>query len=212
MKHEVDILDRIYERIEADGFDALTDCERYYFAIWWLEGEAGNGSFDQYFCNSSGEFAHGALQGLKAVGAHQMAEIFEAAINLFPNAQVPTGKVERNKVLDTFTPAQKQQLDKLSGMFTDYPDDLALLLDNYVEEHQKQFLGPTTLLELWHARRARGADTVPHRISNWNLDEEAEKDALATNRKCPICEQPASNYRKTCKKCGYPVGRVIQQQ
>jgi hypothetical protein len=212
MKHEVDIMDSIYERIEAEGFDALTDSERYYFAIWWLEGEANNGAFDQYFGNSSGEFANEALQGLKAVGAHRMADIFEAAINLFPNSQVPTDREERNKVLDNFTPDQEQQLSKLTSEFTDYPDDLSSLLNAYVEEHQEQFLGPTTLLELWHAQRARGAETVPHRISNWDLEKEAEKDALYTDRKCPICEQPAPNYRKTCKRCGYPFGRVAGHQ
>lgn len=208
MKHEVDIMDRIYERIEAKGFDILTASERYYLTIWWLEGEANNGSFDQYFRNSSGEFAHEALQGLKAVGANQMADIFQTAISLFPNALVPIDREERNKVLDAFTPKRKQQLNKLSDEFTDYPDDLSSLLNTYVEEHQEQFLGPTTLLELWNARRARGADTVPHRLSNWNLEKEAENDALITDRKCPICEQPAPNYRKTCKKCGYPIGRI----
>src|SRR5690348_5542217 len=118
MKREIDLMESIGERIEAHGFDALTDAERHYYAIWWLEAEASNGAFDQYFRNSSGELAHEALAGLKAVGAHRMADIFQSALNLFPNAQVPADSEERNRILDAFTPQQEQQLDTLSNAFT----------------------------------------------------------------------------------------------
>jgi hypothetical protein len=211
MEREVNIIDSISERIEGEGFDALTDPERYYWAIWWLEGEVNNGTFEQYFHNSSGELAHEALQGLKAVGARQMAAIFQTAIDLFPNSQVPKNREKRNQILDEFTPSQEVKLEKLSHAFTNYPDDLPFLLETYVKDHEEYFLGPRTLLEQWNARRARGADTHPQVVSEWDLDKEAAKDAQFTDRKCPICGQPAPNYRKTCKRCGYPYGRDIEQ-
>ncbi len=210
MKREVSIIDSVGERIEAKEFDALTDSERFYWAIWWLESEANNGTFDQYFHNSSGEWAHEALQGLKAVGALQMAAIFHKAIDLFPNSQVPKDSEKRNQILNSFTLSQEEELEKLSHSFTDYPDDLHTLLDTYVKNHEKYFLGPKTLLEEWNARRARGVDTRPQGVSKWNLDKEAATDAQFTNRKCPICVQPAPSYRKTCKRCGYPYGRAFE--
>ncbi len=211
MKSEIDIIDGVVERIESKGFDALTDAEQYYFAIWWLEGETNNGAFDQYFYNSSGELAHEALQGLKQVGAYRMADIFQAAISLFPNAHVPKEREQRNKILETFSTQQEESLNRLSSEFTDYPDDLESLLNAYVEKNEQYFLGPKTLLEMWHARRARGADTQPKGISEWDLEKEAAWDALYTDRTCPVCGQPAPNYRKTCKRCDYPHGRANEQ-
>jgi len=36
----------------------------------------------------------------------------------------------------------------------------------------------------------------------------AEKDANSTNRLCPECGAKCPEYRKTCKVCGYEIGRV----
>jgi hypothetical protein len=159
MDYEIDVMEGIGERIEAGGLDALTDAERYYFAIWWLESEANNGALEQFFRNPPGTLAHDALAGLRAVGAYRMAEIFQSAIELFPNAGVPEDLADRNHILDTFSPEQQHGLDQLSDAFTDYPDDLPALLSAYVDNHQQQFPGPTTFLELWQARSARGAKT-----------------------------------------------------
>ncbi len=208
MHHEVDIIDSIYERIEADGFDALTDAERYYFALWWLEGETNNGTFHQYFHNSSGDFAYDALAGLKAVGAHQMAALFQAAIALFPNGQVPKDQQQRQQLLDAFTPAQNEKLDQLSDAFTDYPDDLGRLLAVYVQEHAADFRGPKSLLERWHMRRARGADTRPPSVNPENLEKWLEEDARVATRLCPACGQPCPDWRIECRRCDYPLRRA----
>lgn len=111
MKREVGVIDSIRERIQAEGFDALTESERYYWAIWWLEGEANNGGFDQFFRNSSGELTEDALRGLTAVGAHRMAGIFQAAVDLFPNGQVPKNHQQGERIHDVFTPSQQARLD-----------------------------------------------------------------------------------------------------
>jgi hypothetical protein len=36
----------------------------------------------------------------------------------------------------------------------------------------------------------------------------AEEDASLTDRRCPECEVPCPSYRKTCKVCGYAIGRA----
>jgi hypothetical protein len=36
---------------------------------------------------------------------------------------------------------------------------------------------------------------------------EAEKDATLTDRRCPSCGSPCPSYRKTCKVCGYAIGK-----
>ena len=37
----------------------------------------------------------------------------------------------------------------------------------------------------------------------------AEKDAAITDRRCPKCGSPCPEYRKTCKACGFEVGRAV---
>jgi hypothetical protein len=37
----------------------------------------------------------------------------------------------------------------------------------------------------------------------------AEKDAAITSRRCPKCGSPCPEYRKTCKACGFQIGRVV---
>jgi hypothetical protein len=36
-----------------------------------------------------------------------------------------------------------------------------------------------------------------------------EKDAAITSRRCPQCGSPCPEYRKTCKACGFEVGRAL---
>jgi hypothetical protein len=37
----------------------------------------------------------------------------------------------------------------------------------------------------------------------------AEKDAAITRRRCPKCGSPCPEYRKTCKACGFEIGRAV---
>ena len=49
--------------------------------------------------------------------------------------------------------------------------------------------------------------------ANWEASERqrqrqlAEQDADPTDRRCPECGAPCPSYRKTCKVCGYAIGR-----
>lgn len=207
---EVEIIESIQDRIEAVGFEALTPEERYYFAIWWLESEANNGAFHQFFSNPARELSHDAATGLRAVGASRMAELLESAITLFPDATVPRKREERKRILEGFSDAQSAELDRLSNAFTDYPDHLRTLLEQYVRRNDEQFRGPHSVRELWEARRARGAQTQPRRVNPIDLEKTAAEDAkMESSRPCPQCGQPTPGYRKTCKRCGFPIGRAV---
>jgi hypothetical protein len=37
----------------------------------------------------------------------------------------------------------------------------------------------------------------------------AEKDAARTSRRCPQCGSPCPEHRKTCKACGFEIGRAV---
>jgi len=60
---------------------------RMIWTTWWLEAEASNGGFDQYFSNTSGEFTDEALAGLRLIGATKTAELAEKAYLLWKAEQ-----------------------------------------------------------------------------------------------------------------------------
>jgi hypothetical protein len=209
MPLEVEIIDAIQERIERDGISALTEPERYYRAIYFLEGEANNGSFHQFFWNLPGSLAHEALAALKAVGANRMAGLLDDAIALFPGRLIPDDDAARQMLLDDLGEATTATMNRLSDRFIDYPDDLGRLVDSYVGTHNEEFRGPRILLEMWQSKRSRGVDTTP-RVVTRQIDfaVEAERDRPYSSRPCPVCDYPSPDYRKTCKRCGFPHGRV----
>lgn len=208
MQREVNVFDAIQERIERDGFDALTDAERYYHAIWWLEGQTSNGSFHQFFANAPGSWAFDAVAGLSAIGATKMAALVDVAINLFPARTIPDDDEERHRILDAMTEAQEESMDRLSGQFTDYPEDLEKLLEKFVLACDADFRGPRTLLDLWKSKHQRGADTVPSTVRKIDFAIEAERDRPYSSRPCPVCDYPSPNYRNSCKRCGFPHSKV----
>ena len=189
----MNIEDRLFERVEAVGVEGLTEPEKYYWLIWLLEAEANNGGLEQFFY-SCAEYAAESIKALNSVGAKNMSSLLSQAKRIADTQ----ANIEENS-----------ELREISNKFTDYPDDLAALLEKYVENNIAEFHGPKNELELWEQRKARGADTTPRVVTrNIDFEEEAKIDEQFSSRHCPECNQPVPDYRKTCKKCGYPIGRT----
>jgi hypothetical protein len=53
---------------------------RAVYCTWWVEAEVYNGGFNQYFWNSSGQFASDAVAGFELIGAPALARLMERAI------------------------------------------------------------------------------------------------------------------------------------
>ncbi len=61
------IIDYIHDYVIQDDYEneyekvkALSNGMQYVYTTWWLEAEVNNGGFNQYFYNSSGQFAEEA--------------------------------------------------------------------------------------------------------------------------------------------------------
>ena len=55
------------------------------WAAWWLEAEWSNGGFNQYFWNSSGQFAIEAVAALDALGRPERADLVRSATDTYVN-------------------------------------------------------------------------------------------------------------------------------
>jgi hypothetical protein len=93
-------IDSLFQRIEEGGIEALTDSERWLFALTWLGLETNGGGLHQFFFNDAGKFAVDAVFGLEAIGASKSADVLRRAVALFPQGHVPTDQTERRRVLN----------------------------------------------------------------------------------------------------------------
>lgn len=70
----------IQQKAERVGIENLTDEELAVLAVEAFEREVNNGGFDQFFFNSSGQFAPTLVDSLKRVGCRKTAGIARKAI------------------------------------------------------------------------------------------------------------------------------------
>jgi hypothetical protein len=70
----------INQKAEREGMPSLTDEERIVLAVEALEREVNNGGYDQFFVNSSREFAPTVVGALQRIGCKKTATITQRAI------------------------------------------------------------------------------------------------------------------------------------
>jgi hypothetical protein len=68
---------------EADIIRSLPPGVRALYATWLVDAEVNNGGFNQYFFNSSGQYAGEALAGYELLGATDYAAVMQSAIATF---------------------------------------------------------------------------------------------------------------------------------
>jgi len=128
-----EIRDRLEDRWERIGYDALLPVERDFILTWWLEAEASNGSLHQYFANSTGDSAVDALAALDRIGAPHAAAVLRGAMKLFGDGPFPTDRTERNKILDTIADRDDNGRDTFGALtdrlFDESEDVRTLALD-----------------------------------------------------------------------------------
>lgn len=84
---------------QSKGFDSLTDVEKDFYHIYMLLGEVGNGGFDQYYFNSSGENTNPTLFALRKINAETEANLLDQCSRLFPDKKPPKEREERIRQL-----------------------------------------------------------------------------------------------------------------
>lgn len=119
-------------------FESLNSIEKNILYIEMLEGQVNNGGFDQYFFNSSGEYAHETLIALKEIKAPKMAEILNRAITVFPTSPIPKDTEQRRKYMEDVPENISETWGKLDDEFYKYPENLAGLVIEYVKANKEE--------------------------------------------------------------------------
>ena len=122
-----------------DNLSRLTQPQKNFYYIQELEGEVNNGGFNQYFFNSSGDYAHETISALKAIGAEKAIKLLQSAIDEFPGHLVPKDRAMRQEILSKIESKAQKVWDKLDSEFYTYPDDLNALNIIYIKKNKKDF-------------------------------------------------------------------------
>ncbi len=130
---------RINQKIDTNGKANLTDTEKKFIAICWLQGEVNNGGFDQYFFNSAGNDAEIALAGLRDIGAFKARELLEQAMAVFPGGKSPADRFKRQEEMVKIRNQSELVWEKCDREFFKLPELLSL---TYVKQNKAEFRFP----------------------------------------------------------------------
>jgi hypothetical protein len=142
------IVDEIERRV-GDDYDhsheivlSMPRGFRFIYAVWLLDAEVNNGGFNQFFWNSSGQFAPEALEGLREIGATKHEELLKKAIQIHKDESAMIGKLKKKGTLEAFSESYKYtKLNKLDDEYYKLPESLEKLNVKYIRDHVDLFEG-----------------------------------------------------------------------
>jgi len=119
----------------ATGMKSLSDRERAFYVINNLFAEVGNGGMEQYYFNSSGDYATEVVAALQTIGAASSAGLVAACNRAFRKG-VPIDRDKRIAALGRLP-------DKAAQLFAETDDALcrAWLAVLHQESTQQQLIG-----------------------------------------------------------------------
>jgi len=123
----------------GENLEKLTEPQKNFFFNQNLEREVNNGGFNQYFYNSSGDFAHETIKSLKIIRADKTADKLQKAIDQFPDKTVPKDRIKRQVVLEKIEETANEIWEELDQKFFVYEDDLNTLNIEYIRQNKNNF-------------------------------------------------------------------------
>jgi hypothetical protein len=127
--------EKVFHRLGEVGYERLTDAQKVFVCVWSLEGEVNNGGFDQFYFNSSGDWAVETPAALEKIGAHQAAAIVRKANSVFPDGKPSNDRELRQQQLDALPDAVRDSFQQIDSQFYKYPDNLESLLRTFVRDN-----------------------------------------------------------------------------
>ena len=131
-----------------------TDKEQYAITKSWNQGlqmllatqllddEVNNGGFNQYFFNSSGQWAMEAIEGFRLIGAEERAELVKAAVDQFFADAPKLKQYYKDHTLESFSESYKHtDLGRLDKRWYAAPD-FHLARTKYIRSHPDEFVIP----------------------------------------------------------------------
>lgn len=119
--------------VEKDKAE-LTDEEKVVLAVEAMEREVNNGGYDQFFINSSVEFAPSLVDSLKTIGCPETAAITERALRSL-GLRSPSAPEEVETVLQQQSPRRDKELDACDQAYYARTEDIAGALLGFIRKN-----------------------------------------------------------------------------
>jgi len=136
-----DPITRIYDREKQRGWDRLSEPERYFASVWTLDADVNNGGFSQYFFNSYSDHCRDALQGLRAIGAPQAADLLGGAMALFGPAGPALDRIARQQELSRIVDQDPERFNEFDNAYYKGAEAIYVQLMLYAAKHASHFGG-----------------------------------------------------------------------
>jgi hypothetical protein len=100
-----------------------------------LDAEVNNGGFDQFFFNSSGDYALETVEALNQIGAIRTAKLVQLACDRFPNALPPRDIATRRALMLEAVSPDADAFEDLDQRFYECNEPILDFIDAYKEKH-----------------------------------------------------------------------------
>ena len=141
----MDFIDCHAQRKGVSQYDVIKTLSPGFLAIYTtlqVEAEVVNGGFNQYFFNSSGDFASEAVAGFELIGTPALARLMERAIAINHENQEKNKKLNIPRTLEALSKSYKgNRLNKLDDEFYAQMKDLWKTRVRFIRANLHLFVG-----------------------------------------------------------------------
>ncbi|WP_282162143.1 DMP19 family protein [Ulvibacterium marinum] len=123
----------------GDKMGNLNESQITFLIIENLEREINNGGFNQFYWNSSGDYANETAEALEKIGAKKTAGIVKKANSEFNNGIVPQDKDKRYAALEKIEEKARENWKNCNAQFYKYEDNITELLIAFVLNNHADF-------------------------------------------------------------------------
>ena len=144
-KIEQTIFDNIYEIIgddyenELKNVKKLTKGQQAFFSTWIIEGEVNNGGYNQFYFNSSGQYAEMSKVGFKTIGADKFSELTSRANKIYSENKKRLEEFD-DGTMESFSKSYKDNpLNDLDTEFYNLTESVSELRIKYIRDNIREF-------------------------------------------------------------------------
>ena len=147
-KLEQAIIDYVVQKIvgrhdqEAEIIRGMSVGIRATHSTWVVDGEVKNGGFNQFFWNSSRQYAVDAVAGFNLFGLPALARIVERATEVHQKEETRLAKFKQRGSLEAFSESYKENpLNSLDDEYYEAAKNLSATRVAFIRKHPELFVG-----------------------------------------------------------------------
>lgn len=141
------VFDNIYQQLgsetenELSKVQNLTKGQQAIFSVWWVEAEVNNGGFNQFYFNSSGQYAKMAVDGFQLFGASKFADLMKRANDVYEENRERLEEFDDGSIESFSESYEDNPLNALDQEFYDLykSEPLNELRIAYIRKHPNEF-------------------------------------------------------------------------